>query len=179
MLPATEALRSHVEPGLLPVPGADREASGARPEDSGERRRGVLLGGYRLLLDGGDVHEVIRYTAPRTLPFTSELCHGLLNLRGNLVTLYDMQRALRGRAGDAVRPRWILVQQRASAWVGFALPELPVAVRIETGPADRPEVPLPELLRRHLRGAHRGENGLWLELNWHALYSELSSRLAT
>lgn len=179
MLPATEALRSSVEPGLLPVPGPDREASGARPDDSGQRRRGVSLGGYRLLLDGGDVHEVIRYTAPRTLPFTSDLCHGLLNLRGNLVTVYDLRRALRGRAGDADRPRWILVQQRAPAWVGFALTELPLAVRIEAGPADRPEVPLPEMLRRNLKGAYRGDNGLWLDLDWHGLYDELSSRLAT
>ena len=113
MLPATEALRSEVEPGLLPIPGPDREPAGERPDQAGERRRGVVVGGFRLLLDSGDVHEVIRYSAPRTLPFTSELCRGLLNLRGNLVTVYDLHRALRGRAATESRPLcWSPLQER-------------------------------------------------------------------
>lgn len=179
MLPATEALRSSVDASLLPVPRPDRQSDDERSRQSGAQRRGVVMGGYRLLLDGTDVHEVIRYAAPSALPFTSELCDGLMNLRGNLVTIYNLERAVRGRSSESTRHRWILVQQRAPAWVGFALAELPRTVQVEAGGANRPEVPLPDLLRRNLRGAFRGDDGLWLDLNWPALFGELSSRLAT
>lgn len=178
MLPATEALRSSIDTSRLPVPEPDREADDRRSGPARTQRRGVVMGGYRLLLDSTDVHEIIRYSAPSALPFTSELCDGLLNLRGNLVTVYDLERALSGRAVETRRPRWVLVQQRPPAWVGFALAELPQAVSVEAGPAERPEVALPEVLKRHLRGAFRAEDGLWLDLDWHDLFGELSSRLA-
>lgn len=178
MLPATEALRSSVDTRRLPVPDVGHNTSDDRFEESHARRRGVVVGGFRLLLDGGDVHEVIHYSTPRALPFTSDLCHGLLNLRGNLVTVYDLERALRATSRESSRPRWILAQQRASAWVGFPLAELPLAVRVLTEAVEQPEVQMPDLLRRNLRGAARGDDGLWLDLNWHALFKEMASQLA-
>ncbi|MFN2333304.1 MAG: chemotaxis protein CheW, partial [Wenzhouxiangellaceae bacterium] len=164
LLPAIEVLGRIRRQGALPL-APDRESDNA---NESRRRRGVRIGEYNLLLNDHIVAEIVESATIRRVPFAQAFCRGLTNLRGNLVTIFDLESLLSGAADagpaeSAAQPdsaRWtaherkpvrLLVMQTRPAWTGFDIKSLPR--RIETVPSNsvRPAIMPPPVIADHLR----------------------------
>jgi purine-binding chemotaxis protein CheW len=82
----------------MPMPRADAQASEPARQRAaqGQRRQGVSfrVNDTRLALPMGAIHEIIRVPELLTSVLASDLCLGMLNLRGNTVPVVDFARFL-------------------------------------------------------------------------------------
>jgi purine-binding chemotaxis protein CheW len=80
----------------MPVPKADTFEPARRRAVLGQRRQGVSfrVNTTRLALPMGAIHEIIRVPELLKSVLASELCLGMLNLRGNTVPVVDFTRFL-------------------------------------------------------------------------------------
>lgn len=80
----------------MPIPKVDASESGRQRAALGQRRQGVSfrVSDARLALPMGAIHEIIRVPELLKSVLASELCLGMLNLRGNTVPVLDFARFL-------------------------------------------------------------------------------------
>jgi purine-binding chemotaxis protein CheW len=80
----------------MPIPKLDANQSGRQRAALGQRRQGVSfrVSDTRLALPMGAIHEIIRVPELLKSVLASELCLGMLNLRGNTVPVLDFARFL-------------------------------------------------------------------------------------
>jgi purine-binding chemotaxis protein CheW len=80
----------------MPIPKVDANESGRQRAAQGQRRQGVSfrVSDTRLALPMGAIHEIIRVPELLKSVLASELCLGMLNLRGNTVPVLDFARFL-------------------------------------------------------------------------------------
>lgn len=133
--------------------------------------RGVHVGDYNLLLDPKIQGEIQESLLIQPIPRSREFCQGLVNLRGNLVAIYDLCQYL---GEDSLAQRWYLVLHNEPAWVGFAMNVLPD--QLSLGEEDRLTQlpPLPKGLEPYVRSGYRSKNQLWLEIDFHQLFEQLA-----
>ena len=134
--------------------------------------RGVHVGGYNLLLDPTIQGEIQESLHIQPIPRSREFCQGLVNLRGNLVAIYDLCQYL---GEDSAPQRWYLVLHNEPAWVGFAMNVLPD--QLSLGEEDRLAQlpPLPDGLDPYVRSGYRLNDQLWLELDFNQLFEQLAN----
>ena len=135
--------------------------------------RGVKIGAYNILLDPNIQGEIQENLEVQPIPKSRQFCQGLVNIRGNLVALYD----LREYFGDEpVVQRWYLILHSDPAWVGFTMDALPDQLSI--GEDERLEQlpPLPSGLSPFVISGYRSNDQLWLEVNFSQLFKELSEQ---
>lgn len=142
------------------------------------RRRGIAIGEYRLLLDDDLLSEIIENAAPRRLPGTRPWCRGVMNLRGNLVGVYDLEAYLEKRPPDMRSPRWTLVVHDDPAWLAFGIPALPEQVAIDDDEHGARLPALPDRIGDHLHGAFRVDQRLWLDIDWAGLCAAMGRNAA-
>ncbi|WP_019464484.1 chemotaxis protein CheW [Dyella japonica] len=120
----------------MPMPKGDAAASEPARQRAvlGQRRQGVSfrVADARLALPMGAIHEIIRVPELLTSVLASELCLGMLNLRGNTVPVVDFARflGLSGAAaatmapGDFEDPRRIVVLRQKDMDFGLLVDDV-------------------------------------------------------
>jgi purine-binding chemotaxis protein CheW len=119
----------------MPVPRADSIASEPARLRAAmcQRRQGVSfrVGDTRLALPMGAIHEIIRVPELLKSVLASDLCIGLLNLRGNTVPVVDFARflglpvtAATAACGDFEDPRRIVVIRQQAMDVGLLVDDV-------------------------------------------------------
>ncbi|QNK00768.1 chemotaxis protein CheW [Dyella telluris] len=120
----------------MPMPTGDAQAlEPARQRAAqGQRRQGVSfrVNDTRLALPMGAIHEIIRVPELLTSVLASELCLGMLNLRGNTVPVVDFARflglsregAVAVAPGDFEDPRRIVVLRQKDRDVGLLVDDV-------------------------------------------------------
>lgn len=144
----------------MPVPRADTIASEPARQRAalGQRRQGVSfrVGDTRLALPMGAIHEIIRVPELLKSVLASDLCIGLLNLRGNTVPVVDFARflglpgtaAATAACGDFEDPRRIVVIRQQAMDIGLLVDDVESIVgyrddellAIPSFNADRPQL---------------------------------------
>jgi purine-binding chemotaxis protein CheW len=104
------------------------------------------------------VREVIGAVAPTRIPGAGQTVAGLVNLRGSLLTVVDVRRAV-GLADPAAAPESILVVERGERVYGLLVDEVLDLLEVASGDmvqATRPAGIEPGLIRA--TGSHRGRS---------------------
>ena len=164
----TEALsRRFVMPGELHAPGDGEDVH------THVQRYGFRIGANQLLHDLNLPVELGE--APRCfpLPNSGAWFRGLMNLRGNLVPVFDLADLIEG---EEIRPRrqMLLVIGSGDRAAGLIIDGTPMQISVDTGHrVDDPE-DVPQVLRDHLRAAYQFAGGLWLEVDFDALFQTLA-----
>jgi len=176
-----------------PAEGAHQAAAG-RVRQETRARYGFRVGDWGLLIDPDAGSEVLSMPKIASLPGMPPGFLGLVNLRGNLVPIYELRvllgiearpdvSASRGvganrdvsanRAGVASR---VLIFGQGEQAVGVIMDGYPAALAALRPLSQLP--PLPEVLQKHVAAGYVQDNTVWLEFNHSTFFAEISGSTA-
>ncbi len=139
-------------------------------------RYGVRVGSLRILLSGNTVSEVLDRPQIFPVPNTASWFEGLINLRGNVVPIFDL-RELFGTTPNAGERQMILVIDKGEDALGIAIDGLPVPAPDSAPLNKRPS--LPGVLENFTGTVYEHDENLWLEVDISGLVGSLSKQIAT
>ncbi len=135
-------------------------------------RYGFRAGEFGLLIPPGTGNEVLARPLVSPLPATPPGFLGLINLRGNLVPLYDM-RVLLGATRPPEPARMALVLGKGDSSVGILIQDYPSALTALQPLAEMP--PLPDALVAHISGAYVQDDRVWLDFDHDTFFAHAAS----
>ncbi len=145
------------------------------PDEMFIQRRGCRIGNVCLLIS----HEVYGELIPRAgicaLPNVEDWCLGLVNVRGNLVPVFDMHVLLDAR--DAATGNWVLVLGQGPNAAGITVDDLPEQLLLKPDERMDKAPNLPPVMSPHVTSAFRHEGRLWLEFDCQTLFDSLAKRV--
>jgi twitching motility protein PilI len=162
MLPSA-ALERFEPPAGMVVAAATAEKRG---------RYGFQVGTLNLLIKQGSASEVLQMTDIWSLPGSAPWILGLVNLRSNLVPIFDLRRlfGLPQRAANAV-PQ-ILVFEQGDRAAGILIDDYPKPIFDMNHLPSMPQ--LPAELQAHVRGGYVQDETMWLEFDHESFFEELA-----
>ncbi len=155
----------------------DAEALLARPGDAAPGaglRYGYRLGGLALLVEAGLKSEVTAAARLCPVPRTPPALAGLINVRGNIVPVFDLEQAL-GLPPPEQAPEHVLVLGEGEAAAGVRIARLPESVRLA---APAPAQPPPALAGYAGEAWHDAGGTLWWALDHRACFRHLQRQLS-
>ena len=176
----SEASNEVVGPWLSPSEALTRFAPTRQTPLQGARvvapiRFGFRVGSIGLLVPAGMLSELVDDTEVYPLPTTPDWFHGLINLRGGLVPVFDLKRLFRVEHRGEDKPN-LLVLSAGAAAVGVLIDGLPLTLDI--GKRLQQSPPLPAILREHSQAVYVRDQAIWVEFDFDGFFRAAGSRIA-
>lgn len=151
-------------------------ASPEAPDEMLIQRRACRIGNVCFLISREVFGELIPRAGICALPNVEDWCLGLVNVRGNLVPVFDMHALL--DADDSARGNWVLVLGQGQDAVGITVDDLPeqLLLRPDERMDEAPDPPA--VLSAHVTGAFKHDGRLWLEFDYQSLFESLAKRVS-
>lgn len=146
-----------------------------KAEELRNMRYGFRAGAHNILIDSRTLCEVVQSAQIYHLPNTHPWVLGVINLRGNLVPVFDIMRRLDETATQSEDQQLLVLEQGEQA-VGIYIDGLPRALKIDPEDSElHVNIPpdLPEAIRKHVTTAFRVDGNTWLEINHRDLFADL------
>lgn len=155
----------------------DREhALSGKGEDSAQiQRYGFRIGDFRFVHDLNLPVELMELPRCFELPNASVWFSGLVNLRGNLVPVFDLKSIL-GEAGPAGDRQMLLVIGSGERAAALVIDGTPDHISIDPGSRIEQPDPVPEILRNHLQGAYQYAGETWYQADYEGVFGSLAQR---
>lgn len=173
MLSPSEALQRDFE--FAPAPADD---TAAERTDAPQRRYGVRLAEYGLLLPRATICEIAEELPDCALPNTPAWFAGVLNQRGTIVPVFDIA-AMLDIAQNAVARRWVLIVGTRDEAVGLRVQALPQTVYINPGEALAYNPVNQTMLEPFVSAAFNGDDTLWLEWDLDGFFTAAGETLGS
>jgi len=139
-------------------------------------RYGFRVGNLGFLIDTDTVSEVVERATVYSVPQTPSWLVGLLNLRGNLVPVFDFKASL--NLGNSTPDKhYLLLLGEGSDMVGFFVENLPQTVDISHKLTHPP--PLPAVLRGYAGDIYSFDNVVWVEFDHRNFFQSLAASAVT
>jgi len=175
----TEALAQ-----FAPSQTALASQSPAQVED--EARFGIRIGDVGLLLARRLYSEVLETAMVHPMPTTPAWFRGILNLRGNLVPVFDLELLFGGQQDDGDALARLALRAQAERLLILDKGERSVAIVINTlpRPVDTSHrlgqlPPLPDRLNGHVSGSYEHDSEVWLEFDHLGFFKAVGTQVAT
>lgn len=134
-------------------------------------RYGFKIASLGLLIRLGSGSEVMQMPAIWTLPGAAPWLLGLINLRGNLVPVYELRQVLGFEPRPAAAKPMILVFDQGERAVGVVIEDFPQPL---SGLSPLPHLPqLPTALNSHVLAGYVKDQIIWLEFDHGTFFDEL------
>jgi twitching motility protein PilI len=148
-------------------------ATGISPVDRQRARYGFQIGGIGLLIGQDTSSEVLERVPVYPLPKAPTWLMGLVNLRGNLIPVFDVKLILELESGDAQDQdqRRLLILGGSDKAVGILIDGLPQLAATQNVLSRLP--PLPVALRPYVTKAYARDNAVWLEFDHYGFFGAL------
>ena len=152
----------------MPQPGTDT----ATPETKVEPVFGVRIGTMGLLVSTTRFCEVLDKSHVNALPNVHPWVSGILNLRGNLVPVFDLRVVLEEGAGD-IKKRRLFTVDRGEKAVALWIDNYPeIKNKAVMTPLKKLPV-LPDILQRFVIGGYEQDGQVWLDVKFEELFKAL------
>lgn len=143
------------------------------PEEVAERNRyGFRIGSFGLMIQADVGSEVIRPDAISSLPGSAPCLLGLLNLRGNLVPVFDLSMVLGVAKSNELKTMLVLILDKGENAVGMVIDGFPQPLQAMRNIAQLPV--LPAVLQEHVNAAYVKDERVWLEFNHESFFEKLT-----
>ncbi len=143
------------------------------PEEVVERNRyGFSVGSFGLMIQTNVGSEVIRPEAISSLPGSAPCLLGLLNLRGNLVPVFDLSLVLGVTKSTESRAKLVLILDKGENAVGMVIDGFPQPLQAMRNIAQLPV--LPAVLQEHVSAGYVKDERVWLEFNHESFFEKLT-----
>lgn len=138
-----------------------------------ERKRyGYRVASLNLLIRAETGSEVIRPQAVAPLPGAPAFLLGLINLRGNLVPIFDLGLVLSGRRSEVTPTKLFLILDKAENAVGMLIDSYPQPLTELRTITQMPQ--LPATLEAYVPAAFVKDDKVWLDFNHESFFEKLS-----
>jgi len=162
MLPSDALKRFEPPAGMVIAATAEKEVG----------RYGFRIGTLGLLIKQGSGSEVMQVPAVWTLPGAPPWLLGLINLRGNLVPLFELRMML-GLGQRAVEDKpMVLVFDQGDKAVGILIDDFPKPLFALSQLPNLPQ--LPTALAGHVQTGYVKDDMIWLEFDQHSFFEAMS-----
>lgn len=164
--------------GSFILPTADDNTSqiGATPVSNTLLTYGLVFGNLGLLLPPDTVSAVVESDVPQCrLPNTPPWLHGMINVNGNVVPLFNLAALLGFPNSGSANAKLLVIGQGEDA-VAVTLDNLPLRVRLK--PADQltSRPPLPASLQPFARACYKTER-LWVDWDVDSFFTAVGEHL--
>jgi purine-binding chemotaxis protein CheW len=95
------------------------------------------LGDEEYALPIADVHEIIRYTEPRSVASSVDWVRGVISLRGKIVPVYDLASRLGCAGCDDVDERKIVIVEAATQLAGVVVDDVAEVITVDADQLER------------------------------------------
>ncbi|MFO1351931.1 MAG: chemotaxis protein CheW [Gammaproteobacteria bacterium] len=160
-----------------PPPGTG--LGSARPKAAVRSARfGFRIGDLRLLIRPDALSEVITQTPIYPVPNVPSWFLGLINLRGNLLPVFDLHQVLgMGEGARNNSKRTVLILDQGKNAAGIPIDGLPQSVALDRQLRNVP--PVHEALEQHTAAAYSTAGGIWLEFDHVGFFTALGGQLSS
>lgn len=111
------------------------------------------------------VQEVLRYQEMTRVPLAPQIIHGLINLRGQIVTAIDMRRRLKLAARHSDAQPMNMVVRSEEGVVSLLVDEIGDVIEVSDSCYEPPPVNMPAAQRALVDGVYKLDSKLLLVLN--------------
>lgn len=170
-LPNIETTSPEVQP-LLDVPFWTEDAA----TSALGTRHGFLFGRLGLLSEPNLAFELSEVLPDFALPNTRAWFQGLVNVRGNVIPVFDLKQALDDHEPTSAKTMLLIVGSADNS-AGLIVDGLPVNIEFWDDDKLADLSSLPDLLRDHTQAAYNYQGRIWLEVNYDSLFHGLSERV--
>jgi chemotaxis signal transduction protein len=174
MLTPSEALQRSFD--VAPPPAVEEQTVEVRAEVA-QRRYGVRLGDYGLLLPQGAICEIAEDLPDCSLPNTPNWFVGVMNQRGNIVPVFDISAMLEINDGARGSRAWVLIVGTRVEAVGLRVPRLPETLHINASDSMTYNPVTQPLLDRFVSVTFNCNDSLWLEWDMDGFFSAVGDSL--
>lgn len=155
-------------------PPAEMVIAATEKKEAG--RYGFRIDTLGLLIQQGSGSEVMQMPAVWTLPGAPPWLLGLINLRGNLVPLFELRTMLGlGQRATGEKPLVLVFDQGEKA-VGIMIDDFPKPLSALNKLPNLPQ--LPTALTGHVRTGYVKDEVIWLEFDQHSFFEEMSRHVS-
>ena len=133
---------------------------------------GFMVGELRLLLRPGVKVEAIKTIPACPMPNTPHWFAGMINLRGNLLPVFDIKQLLDMKSSKP--PEWIIVFGQDNRAAGIYADTLPSGVIIDRPAEVRPD--LYDILQDCVENILMQGNNIWIEVAFDKMFEDLRTR---
>lgn len=148
-------------------------SSAVKQERHSERvRYGFRIGDLGMLIDLDTGSEVLAMPQVATLPNTPPGFLGLINLRGNLVPVYELRTLLELGQRPSGVPTMVLVFGKDEHAVGVSIDGYPEPL-LELNPIQNLPT-LPHVLKKHVSAGFINDDRIWLEFKHNTFFETIS-----
>lgn len=144
----------------------------AAPEKIERKRYGFCIGAFGLLIKAEVASEVLRTPAISTLPGAPPWLLGVLNLRGNLVPVFDLALLLGVARTGQPQARLVLILDKGENAVAMLIDAFPQPLSQLAAITHLPA--LPARLQGPVSKAYSKDEQLWLEFDHEFFFDSLS-----
>jgi twitching motility protein PilI len=153
------------------LPNVDEEPGPTRVPRIGSVRYGFKVGKMRLLIPSHRVSEVIDTSPIYTLPNSEDWLLGMINLRGNLVPIFDLHRVFGEEPNPETESRLLTIDKGSEA-VGMRIDGTPQAVDTLIRAEGLPQ--LPKVLEGVCGHAYIDGDETWAEFDAETFFWSVS-----
>jgi len=134
-------------------------------------RYGFRIGTYGMLIKPESGSEVLQMATIATLPGAPYWLQGLINLRGNLIPIFDLKHLLCMEHSSTQEKLLVLVFDQGEKAVGVLIDGFPKPIsELKKLPAIPPQ---PAVLKQHVSAAYVKEDQIWLDFDHATFFDEL------
>jgi len=152
------------------------ETEEARGAQGSTHSYGFTVGDIGLLYEQGKIGEVIENADICPIPNTAEWLQGIVNVRGNLIPVFDLRLLLglpdSGPDSAKESSNHLLVIDRGEKAVAIPISEFPRS--IDVSQPSRHALPVPEAIRDFAGNTYLTDDHIWIALNFDAFFDSLS-----
>ena len=135
-------------------------------------RYGFKIGTLGLLIQTGSGSEVMQMPTIWTLPGAPPWLLGLINLRGNLVPVFELRQVLGMDSRIADKNQLVLIFDQGDKAVGVVIDDFP---RPLSALSPLPALPqLPTVLSSHVHRGYVKDEMIWLEFDHNSFFEEIT-----
>lgn len=139
---------------------------------------GIRIAGFGFLISTTTYCEVLDKVQVSQLPNVHSWISGLLNLRGNLVPVFDLQKILSDNSLGNSKRRLFAIDRGEKAvalWID-AFPEIKDRATMQLS---QTLPPMPSLIQRFITAAYQQDGQYWLDIQFEGLFKVLGQHQYT
>jgi len=158
---------------------ADDSVLLAFEEEASIRRLGFRIGNLGLLIAQQATSELSDILQICSIPFTKAWLLGLINLRGNLVPVFDLRQLLQFPSVQQPNKKMMLLILGQGEFAGaIVIDELPIHLNFTDSDKLTNDPPLPTIIKPFVSSGYEKDGTVWFNFDNEGFFKSLATQLA-